>query len=178
MAGPRIPFKPEFGGFTEKPTTTGSGLYSLLGGILSPDELAYIRSLAVGQDKGTAPKPDLSRSIYNYTPEQIDADINDVAKKVLGREIIDADRSAEWYQDLTNGLNKMFSKGTISETKLVKNKKTGKLEQITTQTPQFTTEARDIAITSALEAADPAALERKKNLEFANWAFQKMGGGR
>lgn len=177
MAGPKIPFKPEFGGFTEKPTNTDSGLYSLIGGLLTPDELAYIRSLAVGGDEGKKPKPDLSRSVYQYTTEQIDADINDVAKKVLGREIVDADREAEWYQDLTKGLNKMFSKGTISETKLVRNKKTGKLEQVTTQIPQFTTEQKTAAITEAVTEADPEALERKRRLDFAGWMIGKMGGG-
>lgn len=176
MAGPKIPFKPEFGGFAEKPTDAGGGLYGLLGGLLTADELAYIRSLAVGGD-AKQPKPDLSRSIYQYTPEQIDEDINVVAKKVLGREIIDADREAEWYKDLTKGLNKMFSKGTISETKLVRNKKTGKLEQVTTQIPQFTTEQKTAAITEAVTEADPEALERKRRIDFAGWMIGKMGGG-
>jgi len=71
----------------------------------------------------------------------------------------------------------MFSKGTISETKLVRNKKTGKLEQITTQIPQFTTEQKTATITEAVTEADPEALERKKRLDFAGWMIGKMGGG-
>jgi hypothetical protein len=127
---------------------------------------------------GGKPKADLSRQIYQYSPEQIDADINEVAQKILGREIVDADKEADWYEDLTKGLNKMISKGITTTTKLVKNKKTGKLEQVTTQTPEFTKEKAVGAIEAAVAEADPVSLERKKNLEFANWAFEKMGGGR
>ena len=127
--------------------------------------------------RGGGPKADLSRQIYQYSPEQIDADINDVAMKVLGRQIVDADKEADWYKDLTKGLNKMISKGITTTTKLVKNKQTGKLEQVTTQTPEFTKEKAVTAIESAVTEADPTSVERKKNLDFANWAFKKMGGG-
>lgn len=182
MAGKQLPFQSPLAQLANQTNqsgdASGNGLYGLLGGILSPEELAYVRSLAVGGDaKSKAPKPDLSRSVYQYTPEQIDADINEVAQKVLGREIIDADREAEWYKDLTAGLNKMISKGTISETKLVRNKKTGKLEQITTQIPKFTKEKKTAAITEAVSEADPEALERKQRIDFAGWMIGKMGGG-
>ena len=129
-----------------------------------------------GGGAGGGPKADLSRSVYKYSPEQIDADINEVAQKILGREIVDADRQADWYKDLTKGLNKMISKGITTTTKLVKNKKTGKLEQVTTQTPEFTQEKAAETIESAVKAGDPISLARKQNLDFANWAFEKMGG--
>jgi hypothetical protein len=182
MAGKQLPFQSPLAQLAtptnQSGNTSGGGLYGLLGGILDAEELAYVRSLVVGSDGGPkAPTPDLSRSVYQYTAEQIDADINEVARKVLGREIIEADREAEWYQDLTTGLNKMFSKGTVTTTKLVKNKKTGKLEQITTQIPKFTTEQKTAAITEAVSEADPEALERKKRLDFAGWMIGKMGGG-
>jgi hypothetical protein len=137
---------------------------------------SWLRAAAsVAGGAGTA-KPELSRSVYQYSPEQIDKDINDIAQKKLGRIITDADKQAEWYQDLTAGLNKMIAGGTVTTTKLVKNKKTGKLEQVTTQTPEFTTEKAAGTIEAALVEADPISLERKQNLDFANWAFQKMGG--
>jgi hypothetical protein len=134
----------------------------------------YLSWYVGGQKK--VPKPDLSRSVYQYAPEQIDADINEVAQKVLGREIVDTDKQAEWYQDLTKGLNKMIAGGITTQSKLVKNKKTGKLEQVTTQTPEFTKEKAVSTIETAISEADPVSLERKKNLDFANWAFEKMGG--
>ena len=137
---------------------------------------SWLRAAAsVAGGAGTA-KPDLSRSVYQYSPEQIDADINSIAQRKLGRIITEADKQTEWYQDLTAGLNKMISGGTVTTTKLVKNKKTGKLEQVTTQAPEFTKEKATGTIEAALAEADPISLERKQNLDFANWAFQKMGG--
>jgi hypothetical protein len=141
---------------------------------ITPEQ--YVGWYLGGKAAGKKPKADLSRSIYQYSPEQIDADINEVAQKILGRQIVDADKSADWYQDLTNGLNKMISKGTTTTTKLVKNKKTGKLEQVTTQTPEFTKEKAVETIESAVKAGDPVSVARKQNLDFANWAFEKMGG--
>ena len=34
------------------------------------------------------------------------------------------------------------------------------------------------AIESAVKTADPESFKRKQNLDFANWAFEKMGGNR
>ena len=134
----------------------------------------YITWYSTGKTK--KPKADLTRQIYNVTPEQINADINDVAQKVLGRTITDADKQADWYSDLVNGITKMAGRGTTTEVKTVRNKKTGKLEKQVIQTPEVTKEAITERITGVVEAADPASLERKQNLDFANWAFQKMGG--
>lgn len=126
---------------------------------------------------GTKKAPSLpSRSIYQYAPEQLAAKIDETAQSLLGRAITDADKTAAWYQDLNSALNKMVMQGTVTTTKQVKNPKTGKMENVTIQKPEVTTEAIGQTITSALETADPAALERKKNLDFANWAFKKMGG--
>lgn len=133
----------------------------------------YLRWYAGGTKKAA---PDLTRQIYNVTPEQIDADINDVAQKVLGRTITDTDKQADWYNDLVKGITKMAGRGTTTEVKTVRNKKTGKLEKQVIQTPEVTKEAITERITGAVEAADPASLERKQSLDFANWAFQKMGG--
>lgn len=158
-----------------------SDWYATSGGTqkITPEQYAnwYLGGQA-GGGKGGGPKADLARSVYQYSPEQIDADINEVAQKILGRKIVDADKQADWYKDLTKGLNKMISKGTVTTTKLVKNKKTGKLEQVTTQTPKFTQEKAAETIEAAITEADPISLQRKQDLDFANWAFNKMGGGR
>lgn len=135
----------------------------------------YLGWYSGGQKK---PKADLARSVYQYSPEQIDADINEVAQKVLGRQIVDTDKQAEWYKDLTKGLNKMISKGTVTTTELVKNEKTGKLEKVAKQTPEFTKEAAATAIETAVTAADPVSLERKKNLDFENWFLSNMRGSK
>lgn len=118
-----------------------------------------------------------SRSIYQYSPEQLAGKIDDVAQSLLGRAITDTDKTASWYQNLNKTLNEMVMQGTVTEVpKKVKNPKTGKMETVTIQRPEATTEGITQAITGALTEADPVSLERKKNLDFANWAFKKMGG--
>lgn len=117
-----------------------------------------------------------SRSIYQYSPEQLGAKIDETAQSLLGRAITDADKSAQWYKDLNKALNKMVMQGTVTTTKKVKNPKTGKMENVTIQKPEVTSESIGQKITGALSEADPISLERKNNLDFANWAFKKMGG--
>lgn len=125
---------------------------------------------------GAKPKADLTRSIYQYSPEQLGAKIDEVAQSLLGRTITDADKQADWYSDLNNALNKMVQKGTVSTTKQVRNPKTGKLELVSIQKPEVTTEAITQKITGALESADPESLERKKRIDFTSWLFGQMGG--
>lgn len=116
-----------------------------------------------------------SRSIYQYSPEQLGAKIDEVAQSLLGRTITDTDKQADWYADLNKALNKMVQKGTVTTTQKVKNPKTGKLEQVTVQKPEVTTEAITQKITGALQTADPEALDRKKRIDFTNWLFSQMG---
>jgi len=130
---------------------------------ITPEQ--YLTWYAGGQKK--KPKPDLSRSVYQYSPEQIDADINTIAQKKLGRTITDEDKAAEWYTELTNAINKMAEKGTVTTVKDVRNPKTGKLERVTTQSPKFTKEKATTAIESAVVAADPEAVERMARIDFA-----------
>lgn len=152
-----------------------SDWYTTSGGTAQVTPEQYLQWWTGGQKKAPALP---SRSIYQYAPEQLAAKIDETAQTLLGRAITDADKSASWYQDLNSALNKMVMQGTVTTTKQVKNKKTGKMENVTIQTPEVTAESIGQTITSALEQADPASLERKKNLEFAKWAFDKMGGGR
>lgn len=141
---------------------------------ITPEQ--YLQWWAGGQKK-KAPKPDLSRSVYEYTPEQIGADVDKLAQQVLGRTINDADKAASWYTDLTSAISKMASKGTVSQVKDVRNPKTGKLERITTQTPEFTKEQAASKIESTLKNVAPEDAERKKRSDFMSWMFGQIGGG-
>lgn len=117
-----------------------------------------------------------TRQIYNVLPEQIAADINDIAVQKLGREITDADQSADWYKDLVKSVQKMYKAGVVSEPgKLVKNKKTGKMERLVQQSPEFSKEGVTAAITEAVEAADPESLARKERLDFTKWLYSQKG---
>ena len=140
---------------------------------ITPEQ--YVTWYATGRTKKKGPAMP-TRQIYAVSEEQIASDINDIAVKTLGRELQDTDRGADWYQDLVKGINKLYSKGTLTTVQEVKNTQTGKMEKVVTQTPGFSKQQITEQITQAVEEADPASLERKQNLDFANWAFQKMGG--
>lgn len=123
------------------------------------------------------PAPEVpSRSIYEYSPEQLGAKIDEVAQSLLGRSITDADKTASWYQGLNKTLSDMAMQGSVTEpTKLVKNPKTGKMERVTIQRPEVTTEGMTQTITSALEKADPESLARKQRIDFTKWLYGQMG---
>lgn len=116
-----------------------------------------------------------TRQIYAATPDQIDADINKIALDRLGRTVTEADKQADWYKDLVTGINKLYQKGIVTETKQVKNPKTGKMENVVTQTPKFSTEKVTEKITGAVEAADPEALARKQRIDFTKFLFSQGG---
>lgn len=119
-----------------------------------------------------------TRQIYDITPEQIDADIEEIAIKKLGRTLQDADRKADWYKDLIKGVQKLYAQGVVSQpSEIVTNKKTGKQERIARQTPEFSKEKVAQRITAAVEAADPESLDRKQRLDFTKWFYGQGGQG-
>lgn len=138
----------------------------------------YLRLAAQYRTDTTKPKPDLSRSVYQYTPEQIGADVDKIAQDVLGRSINEADKAASWYTDLTKAISKMAAKGTVSQVKDVRNPVTGKLERITTQVPEFSKEAAAAKIESTLKNISPEDAERKQRSDFMSWMIGQIGGGR
>lgn len=70
----------------------------------------------------------------------------------------------------------MAAKGTVSQVKDVRNPKTGKLERVTTQTPEFTTQATAAKIESTLKNIAPEDAERKKRSDFMSWMSDQIGG--
>lgn len=135
----------------------------------------YVTWYATGRTKKKGPALP-TRQVYAVTPEKIDADINDYVITKGGRTITDADKEANWYKDLVKGINELYSRGIVTEVKEVKNPETGKMEKLVTQTPGFSEEQITEKIATAFEEADPASIERQKNLKMANWAMRKMGG--
>lgn len=140
---------------------------------ITPEQ--YLTWYAGGKKK----KPTVpTRQIYDITPEQIDADIEEIAIKKLGRTLQDADRQADWYKDLIKGVQKLYAQGVVSQpSEIVTNKKTGKQERLVRQTPEFSKEKVTQKITSAVEAADPESLARKERLDFTKWIFGRGGQG-
>jgi hypothetical protein len=137
----------------------------------------YLNWYASGSKKGTK-KPSIpTRQIYEVTDEEIDADVNDIALKKLGRELQDADRSAEWYKDLVKGINKLYQSGVVTSVSEVKNPQTGKMEKVVRQTPGFSKEEISQKITTAVELADPESLERNRRIQNTRWLLSQGGRG-
>ena len=116
-----------------------------------------------------------SRQVYQYAPEQLAAKIDETAQSILGRAITDTDKTASWYKDLNKALNKMVMQGTVTTVKKVRNPKTGKMEKVTIQKPEVTTEAITQQITGALTTADPVSLQRQQDLEIEKWFLSQRG---
>jgi hypothetical protein len=135
----------------------------------------YLGWYAGGQ-KGTKKEPALpTRQIYAATPQQIADDINEIALKRLGRTVTDSDKQMDWYKNLVSGINELYQKGIVTETKQVKNPKTGKMENVVIQTPGFSTEQVSQKITKAVEGADPEALARNERINFSKFLFSQGG---
>ena len=140
---------------------------------ITPEQ--YLGWYLGGQKK--APKIP-SRSIYQYSPEQLDAKANEIAQDVAGRVITDADKSATWYKNLMSSLNEMVMQGTVTEpTKKVRNPKTGKMENVSIQRPEVTTESIAQKITGAIKEADPESVKRKQDLDIEKWFLSQRGRG-
>jgi hypothetical protein len=113
-------------------------------------------------------------SIFKQATELTDAEIQEMVNKsainLLGREINDTDKTADWYKSLSKTIKTMAKQKTI--TKSVKDGST--TDQITT--PGYTTEKATQTIESGLKQAAPVDLARKERVDFTSWMFQQLGG--
>jgi hypothetical protein len=125
-----------------------------------------------GLDTPKEPKaPDTTRQVYQYKPEEINALIDDVYITTLGRVATEEEKQAKFAV-----LNEQIKQGTTSVSKVVKNKKTGKMETLVTQTPAFSTTAAKTSIEAELKKANPDDFDRKKRIDFAGWLSQNVAG--
>jgi hypothetical protein len=85
---------------------------------------------------------------------------------------LDATQKAELF-DLLNKANT----GTLTEYKKVKNKKTGKLENVQTTTPGLTAEASEAIVEKKLKESNPEEYERRKGFEFMKDMTSILSGG-
>jgi hypothetical protein len=125
-----------------------------------------------GLDTPATPKaPDTTRQVYQYKPEEINALIDDVYTTTLGRPATEEEKQAKFAV-----LNEQIKQGTTSVSKVVKNKKTGKMETLVTQTPAFSQAAAKTSIEAELKKANPDDFDRKKRIDFAGWLSQNVAG--
>lgn len=112
-----------------------------------------------------------SRQIYKYRDEDIDTIVNDAYKAAVMREPTPAELEAQRVS-----ARKKLEMGTVSTTTKVKNKKTGKLENVTVQTPGASKTEVQTGIEKTLEEMNPDEVDRKKRIDFSSWLSQNAAG--
>lgn len=158
----------------ETAVTGASDWYTTSNGTARVTPEQYLQWWAGGQKKTAAPKLP-SRSIYQYTPEQLAAKADEITRDLGGFTVTDEVKSKQWYKDLTKALNEMVMQGTVTTTKQVKNPKTGKMENVTIQKPEVTTEAITEKIKTAVKQADPESVARKQRIDNTKWLLSQGG---
>lgn len=120
---------------------------------------------------------DTDVAITRRTAGQVDADINDIAVKVLGREISEEDKAEDWYGNLVNSINKMYEKGTKTVTTSTTRKGDGATvsgsKRVTT--PSVAEADIDALIERRLRKNDPESVGRKERLDFVSWLNKSLG---
>lgn len=126
---------------------------------------------------GVATVTDTDIAITRRTAGQVDADINDIAIKVLGREISEEDKAEDWYGNLVNSINKMYEKGTKTVTTSTTRKGDGATvsgsRRVTT--PSVAEADIDALIERRLRKNDPESVGRKERLDFVSWLNKSLG---
>jgi hypothetical protein len=89
----------------------------------------------------------------------------------VGEKLDDATK-----QELFDLLDKANT-GTVTEYKKVKNKKTGKLENVQITSPGLTAEASEDIVEAKLKELKPEEYERRKAFEFNNDLYKILSGG-
>lgn len=116
-------------------------------------------------------------AITSKTAGQVDADINDIAVKVLGRDISEEDKAEDWYGNLVNSINKMYEKGTKTVTTSTTRKSDGGIisgsKRVTT--PSVAEADIDALIERRLRKNDPESVGRKERLDFVSWLNKSLG---
>jgi hypothetical protein len=125
-----------------------------------------------GLDDKKAKEPALpSRQIYQYKKEDIFKVIDEVYQTTLGRTA-----TPQELEERYAPLEKQINQGTLSTTKeKVLNKKTGKYESVTTQTPAYSAESAKTSIEEELKKANPDEYDRNKRIEFSDWLSKNTG---
>lgn len=121
---------------------------------------------------GEKEKPELARNIVKYDETVLKEVAQSIALNKIGKSLTD-----EELQGAIDLANSMISKGTVTRTKNVRNKKTGKLEQITETTPGFSQERFGVELGQKLEQESPQLVERRKAFEFVDEMSKILSGG-
>lgn len=134
---------------------------------ITPMDLFADQMSSMKGDEAALPQ----RSIQKIDPIVIKEFVSGIYEKTLGR-VATEDEKAQWYDKL----KPTIEGGTVTETKKIKNKKTGKLENVSTTTPGFNQQASQITIEQKLKEANPDDYDRQKRMDFSTWLSQNVAG--
>ena len=134
---------------------------------ITPLQLLTDSLKSVKGDEPTLPTRSISQLDKVKTFEALD----EWGLSKIGQKL-DATQKAELF-DLLNKANT----GTVTEYKKVKNKKTGKMENVQTTTPGLTAEASEAIVEKKLKESNPEEFERRKGFEFMKDMTSILSGG-
>jgi hypothetical protein len=134
---------------------------------ITPLQLLTDSLKSVKGDEPTLPTRSISQLDKVKTFEALD----EWGLSKIGQKL-DAAQKAELF-DLLNKANT----GTLTTYKKVKNKKTGKLENVQTTTPGLTAEASEAIVEKKLKESNPEEYERRKGFEFMKDMTSILSGG-
>jgi hypothetical protein len=131
---------------------------------LLTDQLSVIKG-----DEAALPQ----RSIQKIDPIVIKDFVSGIYEKTLGR-VATEDEKNQWYTQIKPSIDA----GIVTETKKIKNKKTGKMENvvITDPTKGFNQQAAGISIQEKLKEANPDDYDRQTRMNFSTWLSQNVAG--
>lgn len=138
----------------------------------SYDDLAKLMMADYLPGLDTPKEPNLpSRQIYQYRDEDIDTIVNDAYEAAVMRK-----PTPEELEKQRVSARKKLEMGTVSTTTKVKNKKTGKLENVTVQTPGASKTEVQTGIEKTLEEMNPDEVDRKNRIDFSSWLSKNAAG--
>lgn len=117
-----------------------------------------------------------SRQVYQYTPEQREKVISKGAESLIGRSFTEEEKKQDWYKELSGAIEKMMNAGTLSTTTKKKNPVTGKLENVTVQTPGYSEEKALAKVGQVVGTQLADDVKRKTDSDFGAWLFEQIGG--
>ena len=134
---------------------------------ITPLQLLTDSLKSVKGDEPTLPTRSISQLDKVKTFEALD----EWGLSKIGQEL-DATQKAELFE-LLNKANT----GSVTEYKKVKNKKTGKMENVQITTPGLTAEASEAIVEKKLKESNPEEYERRKGFEFMRDMTSILSGG-
>ena len=147
-----------------------STYYSATGGAkkMTVDGILGLYAKSSPVDKGPALP---SRQIYEYSESDVKSLINEVYQSTVMRNATDAEINSRLAS-----VKAKLSTGTLSTTQKAKNAVTGKMENVTTQTPGPTKEDVKTSIADELKKMNPDEVDRKARIDFSGWLSQNVKG--